>query len=274
MSVLSGSCVQGTAEGLFLCILSENCAYETEKEDAMKHFFRSMLALALVFGMLALCACSKKNDPIPNVRDDPQDRQEPQPGGDPGSDEPQGRKVEPLPSDLTLDGLTDAALAAVPDLASAKEQGGKTLLELTVYDTEHYDIVDIATLQPGDIVVSGGREFTVETLQQDEFGGVTINGGVGLDGLQLSTQENDNGYFSVGLDGEANYYEAGRLTLPLAKDFTFVDASDISQPEQTRSAAELLALAGSTDDPGFSPVSTTVMVENGQIRQILRIFLP
>ena len=39
-------------------------------------------------------------------------------------------------------------------------------------------------------------------------------------------------------------------------------------------AAELLALAGSTDDPGFSPVSTTVMVENGQIRQILRIFLP
>ena len=87
----------------------------------MKHFFRSMLALALVFGMLALCACSKKNDPIPNVRDDPQDQQEPQPGGDPGSDEPQGRKVEPLPSDLTLDGLTDAALAAVPDLASAKE---------------------------------------------------------------------------------------------------------------------------------------------------------
>ena len=240
----------------------------------MKHFFRSMLALALVFGMLALCACSKKNDPIPNVRDDPRDPQEPQPGGDPGSDEPQGRKVEPLPSDLTLDGLTDAALAAVPDLASAKEQGGKTLLELTVYDTEHYDIVDIATLQPGDIVVSGGREFTVETLQQDEFGGVTINGGVGLDGLQLSTQENDNGYFSVGLDGEANYYEAGRLTLPLAKDFTFVDASDISQPEQTRSAAELRALAGSTDDPGFSPVSTTVMVENGQIRQILRIFLP
>ena len=244
----------------------------------MKHFFRSTLALALVFGLLTLCACSKKDDPIPNVREDP--RQEQQPGDDqPGDDQPaggesQGRRVEPVSSGLTLEGLTDAALAAVPELASAREQDGKTLLELTVYDTEHYDIVDIATLQPGDIVVSGGRKFTVETVAQDEFGGITVNGGVGLGGLQLSTQENDNGYFSVGLDGEANYYEAGRLTLPLAEDFTFVDAADLSQPEQTLSAADLLALAGRTDDPGFSPVSTTVMVENGQIRQILRIFLP
>ena len=133
-------------------------------------------------------------------------------------------------------------------------------------------MVDISNLKEGDIIVVQGNEVVVETLETLQSGLVFINGGMENGGYDL--WHGDSGvYFEHGYNDVKSYYALGEATIRVSADFKFVDSSDLDKGEVTYYPGDFL-----TSDAGilysFTPNNTSIVVEDGQIIQMTRIFTP
>lgn len=99
-------------------------------------------------------------------------------------------RIEPLPETLSIDVLDNCTVSAsfsAEDMASSE---GVTVLHMTVYDYEKFDLVDISLMQEGDTLVINGADVPLESVIRDEHGLVIINGGIEEGGYELYTDEN------------------------------------------------------------------------------------
>ena len=80
-------------------------------------------------------------------------------------------------------------------------------------------------------------------------------------------------YFEHGYNDVKSYYALGEATIRVSADFKFVDSSDLDKGEVTYYPGDFL-----TSDAGilysFTPNNTSIVVEDGQIIQMTRIFTP
>ena len=192
--------------------------------------------------------------------------------GDSGEEEgPQvtGKIVEPMVPEYDFDALADGTYPVYFDPADLTDG----TLSFTVYSEDVFDIVDINTLEVGDVLVVNGIPFAIETLERDDD--ILINGGLDNDGLTLRAFEEDNCWKVVMEDDFSTYTERGDAALPLADNAAFTDNWDISKEPVTVSGAEAVAeeITGTAMDY-FSPLNTNVRVEGGEIVEIVRKFMP
>lgn len=251
----------------------------------MKKLFAMLLALSL----LALCACTSKSNTTTTTPEsttestseetnqteqtDLTENTDSAEGADaaeePAEDiaEPDDR-VKPLPDAIDVTALTDATVAASFDESAIEETDGKTYLTLQVYDYDRYDMVDISNLAEGSVIVAGGKDMTVSSVERDGAL-VLINGGLTKGGMTLTTQD-DGVYYELGVNDAKCYQEKGEVTLPLSASFTLTDDSDPDHPNQTYGAEKLSELVSS----GFTANNTLVTIENGEITAITRTVAP
>ena len=181
-----------------------------------------------------------------------------------------GRTVEPMIPEYDFDALADGTYPVYFEPAALKDG----TLSFTVYSQDVFDIVDISTLEVGDSLVVNGIPFVVETLERDD-GDLLINGGLDNGGLTLRAFDEDNCWKVVMEDDYSTYTERGDAALPLADSVTFTDGWDIEKDPVTVSGAEAVADAiTGTDMNYFSPLNTTARVEDGQIVEIVRVYMP
>jgi len=173
----------------------------------------------------------------------------------------------PLPATVDVEKLENCTLAAAFTLGDAS--GGE--ISLTVYDYELFDLVDISKLKAGDSIILSGEALLIESLERNERGDVIINGGLDKGGRELATDESGV-YFESGYNDAKTYRELGVVTLPLAPDFVFTDASDPDKPPATHTAEALSAESGLM--PYFSPSNTRVIIENGLVTAMERRYIP
>ena len=159
-------------------------------------------------------------------------------------------------------------VAASFDESAIEEADGKTHLTLQVYDYDRYDMVDISKLAEGSVIVAGGKDMTVSSVERDGAL-VLINGGLTRGGMTLTTQD-DGVYYELGVNDVKCYQEKGEVTLPLSAGFTLTDDSDPDHPNQTYGAEKLSELVSS----GFTANNTLVTIENGEITAITRTVAP
>ena len=159
-------------------------------------------------------------------------------------------------------------VAASFDESAIEEADGKTYLTLQVYDYDRYDMVDISKLAEGSVIVAGGKDMTVSSVEQDGSL-VLINGGLTKGGMTLTTQD-DGVYYELGVNDAKCYQEKGEVKLPLSASFTLTDDSDPDHPNQTYGAEKLSELVSS----GFTANNTLVTIENGEITAITRTVAP
>ena len=130
---------------------------------------------------------------------------------------------------------------------------------------------EIESLTAGDVLVIDRQEMKVETVEPQSDSWIQINGGLEQDGCDL--YKGDDGlYYEIQLES-ISYQPVTELDLPLAKDFSFKDSSDPSKQEQEYDTDGFLNLL-KDDIYGFYPNNTTVALENGEISQITRNFIP
>ena len=181
------------------------------------------------------------------------------------------RIISPLP-DTTMDELTDAILSVSLEEGGAYvDDTGKMQMDLKIYTYDRYDMVDIAALEVGDTIVRHAGEMEVTSIERSETGTVHINGGLENDGLDLVTDESGI-YFEVGYNDHKNWYEIGEATIRVSADLTFTDNSDLEQGEMIFFAGSFLV--GEVTNYDFTPYNTTVRVEDGQIIEMERRFIP
>ena len=180
-------------------------------------------------------------------------------------------RILPLP-DPTMDNLNDATLSVSLEEGGAYvDDTGKMQMDVKIYTYDKYDMVDISMLKVGDILVTHSGDVEITALVREDSGAVLINGGLDENGFDLITDETGI-FYERGYNDAKNWYEIGQATIRVSVDFEYHDTSD---PE----AGELLYypgsfLIGEVTDYYFTPYNTTIRVENGQIIEMYRVYIP
>ena len=227
---------------------------------------KKYLALLLALAMLALTACGTARANTENNKDTPVENTE----QTPPVDTVEAKRIEPLPESLDVSNLENATVAVGFASDAVHEQDGQLQVDLTVYSYDVYDMVDMSQLAVGDTIVVDGKDMLVSS-REEANGVIAINGGYENDGAYFATG-NDGVYYVIGPDDVKDYREIGRLTVPVSDDFVLTDNSDLSNPDKTYPAADLVQLA--EEGAGFQPANTLATIENGQLAALERSYTP
>lgn len=181
------------------------------------------------------------------------------------------QKIIPLP-DTTMENLTDAILSISLDEGNAYvDDNGRMQMDLKIYSYDKYDMVDIAELKVGDIIVRHSGEVKVISKEQNGAGTLYINGGLDNGGFDLVTDDCGT-FYEMGFNDTKNWYQVGEVTLRVSADFEGIDCADLEQGEVMIYPGDFLI--GAVTNYDFTPYNTTVRVEAGQIVEMNRVFIP
>lgn len=179
--------------------------------------------------------------------------------------------IYPLP-DTTMDTLENATIAISLEEGDAYvDDTGAMQMDVKVYTYDRFDMVDIANLKAGDILVTHAGEVEISSVERNELGTIFINSGLDNGGIDLFS--NDEGvYYEIGFSDVKNWYEIGEVTLRVSADLEFRDNADPEKGEQIYFAGSFLV--DEVTDYHFTPHNTTIRTENGQIVSMERIYTP
>ena len=180
--------------------------------------------------------------------------------------------ISPLPNTLDINQLDNCTVAVSLEQGDAYVDGdGVMQMDVTVYVYDLYDMVDIAALKEGDIIVIKGEDVIVSSLERNDIG-LFINGGLDENGYELRTDDSTVWYES-GYSDIKSYYEIGKATIRVSPDMCFYDNSDLDKGESIYYPGDFLI-----QDGGFMyhfvPNNTTITIQNGQIIEINRRYIP
>ena len=181
------------------------------------------------------------------------------------------RTITPLP-DTTMENLTDAILSVSLEEGNAYvDDNGRMQMDLKIYTYDKYDMVDIAALKVGDTLVRHSGPVEVISIEEKKPGRICINGGLENDGFDLVTD--DCGiFYETGFNDSKNWYEIGEATIRVSVDFRGTDNADLELGEVILYPGDFLI--GAVTNYDFTPYNTTIRIEDGQIIEMHRAYMP
>ena len=217
----------------------------------MKKILSIILAVVLSLGLLAGCGTQTENK----------------------NEENNTKVIRPLPETLDINALDNCTVAVSLEKGDAKlSDDGKMVMYLTVYSYELYDMVDIASLKENDVIVRKNEEVTVSEVERLDSGLVRINGGEENGGFDLVSNDSTV-YYETGMNDIKAYYEIGMATLPVSDEFEYIDESVLDSEAKIYYPGDFL-----TDDAeieyNFSPNNTNIVIENGTIIKMNKVYMP
>ena len=179
--------------------------------------------------------------------------------------------VNPL-ADTTMENLTDAILAVSLEEGDAYvDDSGKMQMDVKIYTYDKYDMADISKLKVGDIIVTHAGEVEVSSLERSDSGLLSINGGLEEGGSDLVTDESGI-FYETGFNDAKNWYEVGEETIRVSVDFKGYDNTNPDKGEVIYYPGDFLIEGVVEYD--FTPHNTTIRVEEGQIVEMHRVYVP
>jgi len=205
-----------------------------------------------------------------------------------------GKVIQPLVSLVDFDNMQGKYYCTINSVENL--ENGTIIGDFGIYTMDLYDAVDIATLEKGDTVIVRGKDILVDYVEEgnpidmsyhgDKEGGLKsvyiINGGIEEGGAAFI--DNDGGTFRYfGMDDYATYTKSGNVKLPISEDAVIVDhRHDFDLAEYTEEGVTVKAADFSQyfkDDmydgvSNFTEFDTSILVENGVVTGITRVFTP
>ena len=231
--------------------------------------------LAVLAAGIALTACGGSGTPAST----------PASGAVPASSRVQEEGVvEPVGS-FTIEDVTktpDTITFVSADIASEVKDGTVTA---RIYSYDAYEKADIDALKVGDKIrlheeyMTGNQYAEVEVTsieKDDQYHTVTINGGIEQEGgLDLILMDGSEYYRTVTFDDYPVYYEVGETELSLADDVVLKDSSADPQADAMETTgAQAVAAAINADPDNWTVYNTTLVVQEGKIVEVRRIWVP
>lgn len=184
-----------------------------------------------------------------------------------------GNTISPLPAAIDINNLDNCTVAVSLEKGNAfVDDNGKMQMKVTVFAYDLYDMVDIASLNENDVIVRKNEEVKVTELERLDSGLVRINGGEEKGGFDLVSNDSTV-YYETGMNDIKAYYELGEVTLPVSTEFEYIDESDLDAEAKTYYPGDFL-----TDDAGieygFTPNNTSIVIENGDIIKMNKVYMP
>lgn len=188
------------------------------------------------------------------------------------SEKPTNKVVKPLPASVDVSEIKDATIPAEFTCNDFNWMGGN--LTMNVFEEDIYDAIEVNALVKGDTLLWNNDTIIVEEITSK--GDVkVINNGIEEGGAELKS--NGGGTYRAFLwDDHSAYTNLGKAQLPLAEDFTIIDCGENpSDAYDTIRTDQKLYLENLVDSRrSFNSLNTKVLVENGMITNITRIWIP
>lgn len=182
-------------------------------------------------------------------------------------------KIMPLPSTINVNDLTDSTLAVSLKKGDAYvDDAGIMQMKVTVYDYDLYDMIDISQLKEGDIIVIGKKDVIISSLERSSAGTVIINGGLEQGGYELATNESGV-FYEIGYNDAKSYYSVGEATIRVSTDFEYYDKSDLDSEEKYYYPGDFLSDKAGIEY-NFTPYNTSIVIQDGQIIAMKRVYVP
>lgn len=183
------------------------------------------------------------------------------------------KTVYPLPATLDVENLDNCTVAVSLEKGDAYvNDEGKMMMDLTAYTYDLYDMVDIASLSENDVIVRLSEEVTVNDIERLESGLIIINGGEENGGFSLISSDSTV-YYEIGMSDIKAYYELGKVSLPVSTEFIYTDASDLDAEAIEYYPGDFL-LEEEIFDYNFNPNNTSVVIENGTLVAMKKVYTP
>ncbi len=183
----------------------------------------------------------------------------------------------------TLDDLDkhDTVTFISAGIVSGVQNGSLTA---NVFSYDLYKKEDIENLAAGDKITfheEGAEQNQLTTVEvnsiekNDQYGLVSINGGMEESGGLDLKPEDDDTYRTMTFDDYPVYYEMGEKTLPLADDVVLKDSSADPQAEAVETTgADAVAAAINAGPDNWTVYNTTLVVQGGRVQEVRRIWVP
>ena len=190
-----------------------------------------------------------------------------------GTENKENKVIYPLPETLDIKELDNCTVAVSLEKGDAfVDDSGKMVMKIKAFSYELYDMVDIAELKAGDVIKRLNEEIEITELERLDTGLVRINGGEEKGGFDLASNDSTV-YYEIGMNDVKNYYELGEITLPVSDEFEYVDESELDSEAKIYYPGDFL-----TEDAGliynFNPNNTSVVIENGVIIRMTKVYTP
>ena len=121
-------------------------------------------------------------------------------------------------------------------------------------------------------VVGHQENVKVAGIERLDSGLVRINGGEENGGFDLISNDSTV-YYEIGMSDIKSYYELGKVTLPVSDEFEYIDESNLDAEAKIYYPGDFLS-----DDAdmeyNFSPNNTSVVIENGEIIKMNKVYMP
>lgn len=237
----------------------------------MKKMLSIILALTLCLVLAAGCAAPADNAEAPKATTEPTEPIEPETAEQ--SDEITGDIISPLPETLDINNLDDCMVSVSLEKGDAYvDDTGKMQMKLKVYSYELYDMIDVAELSEGDGIIRQGETVKVSSIETLDGGLIRINGGEENGGFDLASNDSTV-YYEVGMNDAKAYYELGEATLPVSTEFRYSDESNPDTEATIYYPGDFLTDAAGIDY-NFIPNNTSVVIENGTIIKMNKVYMP
>ena len=192
--------------------------------------------------------------------------------------------VEPVGS-FTIEDVTEAPDTITfvsADITSEVKDGTITA---RIYSYDAYEKADIDALKADDKIrlheeyMTGNQYAEVEVTsieRSNDDHTVTINGGMEQEGgLDLILMEGSEYYRTITFDDYPVYYEVGETELSLADDVVLKDSSADPQADAVETTgAQAVAAAINADPDNWTVYNTTLVVQEGKIVEVRRVWVP
>lgn len=189
-------------------------------------------------------------------------------------DKIKGKFITPNPCDVNVENIENGIYHAYIDNYGINEEDDGFTIRAEIFTEDSYDIVDINRMAEGDVIYINGSLLPVKTIEQTESGILNINGGVENNGSALIAVDESNCFVYAGMDMERSYTRKGITTLAVNDDVKLVDKSNpLGEKEYTGSDA-VSALKEMVEEFPLTRYNCTIMVENGEIIEINRLYTP
>ena len=182
-------------------------------------------------------------------------------------------RVEPLPAAIDPANLTDCTVhVSLGEGDAYVDDTGAMRMKLTIFASDLYDMAEVSRLKEGDTIVIRGMDVAVRTVEALPAGGYAIKGGYSDGGFTLYPDDGGTLY-EIG-PSDARFYQAlGEAEPRVSQEFLFTDSADPEQGERIFYPGDFLT-EGTGIDYNFVPANTTVVIENGMVISMQRVYTP
>lgn len=196
------------------------------------------------------------------------------------ADTESGNVIKPAEIGYTVsDGVPDGIYHVDLDVSTLAEQSDGTYkIHATIEEYDTYDLVDINTMKEGDTIQVAGQDVKIDSVTKNDSGLISVNGGTeegGYDFISLES-EDGNGYRTITMDDYPLYYSMGETDLTISSSVKVSDAlgDDPSAEPTVVEGSDFASYMQEHSADAWTCGSTSVSVENGQIVEINRIWVP